>query len=549
MTEAQLLSAAMALYPPSWQSQLEGVLTRLGVQEYLHREIAATRSNFDFESVNNAYAVATAIRIISEICLRATPPFVFRAELELTHRCNLSCTYCKTRLKVGTLENAIDRQQVMDAICRYSTVGCKWIHFNGGEISLIDYVPEAVALAHSKGIRVSATSNGTGDIKFYERLVEAGIGDLHISFDTTDRSMFDKTSRIEGSWSRVRRTLEYLCRDARSVNQEIRVIANLTLHNDALRNLIDTIRFLVDLPVDDVKLQSSRTIEELPDELRNDFCTTLLPQLQSTIVGLKGFALLKARLSSLTRKAIQGSRHDPFRALFGSACEIQCQQHMLRKDGVIAPCFIYMRENYKRPNFALGDINSSLEEWKAKVVSENATRYLTDRTCQNYCPDFIADLNTSAKRLVTGVIDRALQNASERESSVIVGETSVRYSALSNVGLQCGSRCVLIPLWTPDLERSYSCSRLSVSKVIAPTSRAIIASTPKGTFDRLVADKIGYQFVVENGIRCVVDESRNGDEYPKVDVKATVLTRFMGSDGSRRTAILTLPSAIFIGGE
>jgi hypothetical protein len=311
------------------------------------------------------------------------------------------------------------------------------------------------------------------------------------------------------------------------------------------------------LPVDDVKLQSSRTIEELPDKLRSEFSTILLPQLLGKIAKLEGFSLLKARLSSLTQKAIQGSRHDPFRALFGGACEVQCQQHMLRKYGAIAPCFIYMRENYKRADFALGDINSSLEEWKAKAVSENATRYLTARTCQNHCPDFIADLNTSAKRLVSGVIGRALQKASERvlqkaseqADSVTLGETSVQYSMLSNAGLQCDPRCVLIPLWTPDLERSYSSFRSSVSKVIVPTSRAIIASTPGGTFDRLVADKIGHQFIVENGIRCIVDEPKNSDEYSKVDLNATVLTRFMESDGSRRTAILRLPNAIFIGGD
>jgi hypothetical protein len=429
-------------------------------------------------------------------------------------------------------------------------VGCRWIHFNGGEISLIDYVPDAVALAHSKGIRVSATSNGTGDIEFYGRLVRSGIGDLHISFDTVDQSAFDKTSRIEGAWHRVRRTLEYLCRDARSINPGLRVIANLTLHNDAIRNIVETIEFLAGLPVDDIKLQSSRTIEEWPDELREAFIDTSLPRLERAVSAKTGFPLLKARLSSLTQKAIQGSRNDPLRILFGGACEVQCQQHMLRKDGAISPCFIYMRENYKRPDFGLGDIDSALAEWKAKAVAENAARYATDETCRRHCPDFVADLNTSAKRLVSCAIEGALENSGEGAGGTTLGETAVQYSMLSNVGAHRGPRRVLVPLWTPEVERHYYGRGFSGADAILPATRDVVAPAPGGTFDRLVADKVCYQFAIESGIRCLVaDEQKTGGACPMVDAKASVLARYTGGDGRRRTATLRLPKAIQVGGD
>lgn len=394
---------------PAYMSSLVDVLIDHLPEKSLDRfnEILNDDQEFSFESINSDFAIFTAIRILSRIFFERSLPIIIRAEIELTHRCNFRCQYCKARHSEHKNELALKIDKLKELVSNYAYFGCKWLHLNGGEISLLTKVPELVAFAVEKGMKVGISSNGSGKVAFYKNLVAAGTTYLHISFDSASREKFELLSGCPGSWSRVNETIEYLCRDAKKVNPDLFVVANVMLTKDSIFELPTTIDYLLRLGVDDIKLipafdESSldeNKIAILKYRLNNLFLGTTKGKLR----------ILMFRIARLFKEGIHGIRSDSIIINGLNACELCTQQVMLRKDGLYAPCYVYMQSNYKPLSYGMGTIENSIADYCGLASTAQRERYLNDRLCINNCPDMIYRMNHRVQELVYFVLSDILE--------------------------------------------------------------------------------------------------------------------------------------------
>jgi len=384
---------------------------------------------FSFESISNQRIVFTALRILSRIFFHFSEPVIIRGEIELTHRCNFNCRYCKTRLLVSYDEETLDRQDVVSLIRKYSLAGCKYMHFNGGEISVLDYVPDLVSEAVSCRMKVGVSSNGSGPILFYQKLVDAGVSYVHISFDVADRLEFERLSSCPGSWDQVTSTLSFLCKNAKTINPDLFVVANLVLREETLRRLPQTLQYLVDLGIDDIKLLPAFRKDTNLAELEHFFNTLIKPEIDKSLAQAPGFDMLKMRLNRLFPSGIHGLEEGSKQKRSLSACEICTEQVMVRRDGTYAPCYIYMRENYNASTYGMGTVKESLDSYCKKASKSLRNKYSSDQTCVAHCPDMIYSANYKAQELVVNCI-KALIEAYDCDKGLRIGEFEISYKDL-----------------------------------------------------------------------------------------------------------------------
>jgi MoaA/NifB/PqqE/SkfB family radical SAM enzyme len=88
-----------------------------------------------------------------------------------------------------------------EVISELAELGCKKIHFSGGEPMLRPQLPDLVEYASQLGMRVTLTTNGTlVDKVKAKRLVEAGLRGVNVSIDSPIRKMHEKIRGVEGSF-------------------------------------------------------------------------------------------------------------------------------------------------------------------------------------------------------------------------------------------------------------------------------------------------------------------------------------------------------------
>ncbi|NTW00793.1 MAG: radical SAM protein [Oscillochloris sp.] len=143
-------------------------------------------------------AIAEAVELRRAVAdHRAYRPLYVK--IKLIFGCNLRCTMCghwrthrPAPLSVARLHTLIDE---------LADLGCRKIHFSGGEPLLRPQVPELIAHASGRGLRVTLTTNGTlVDKALARQLVEAGLRGVNLSLDSPLRKIHDRVRGIKGAW-------------------------------------------------------------------------------------------------------------------------------------------------------------------------------------------------------------------------------------------------------------------------------------------------------------------------------------------------------------
>ena len=123
-------------------------------------------------------------------------------KIKINYGCNLKCEMCKHWRE--TREPPISMNRFREIISELAELGCKKIHFSGGEPMLRPQLPDLVEHATQLGMRVTLTTNGTLIDKVKaKRLVEAGLRGVNVSIDSPLRKMHEKIRGVEGSFKQT----------------------------------------------------------------------------------------------------------------------------------------------------------------------------------------------------------------------------------------------------------------------------------------------------------------------------------------------------------
>jgi MoaA/NifB/PqqE/SkfB family radical SAM enzyme len=368
--------------------------------------LTGAERTLNYETINpqRAQAIANRFNVIKNYA----DYFVSRLEVVLTERCNMNCVYCHKHKKASENEQRIDKDALKAWILEYARHHCKFVHFTGGEPTLIPYLPELVQLCHSSGMDVSITTNGIASHGLYKDLLEKGLSSIHLSLDAINETVFSSMTGVN--------KFDHLIENARlfksfsSNAHKVKLTLNVCLNPDDIESLAEKLEFFVSLNPDDIKLM---TISSVPyaewHEKKEYYSQVVLPQLLRLLPG-NGYVMLRSRLPRLLDPTIRG-----FHSGKPGRCYLTPEERVIGPDGNYYQCYIYYRENGK----AIGNILQDSFAVQTQNLFESASGCSLNPLCAKYCADITYMANRYIGELVAG-------NMSERPQKADSGDGDVR---------------------------------------------------------------------------------------------------------------------------
>jgi MoaA/NifB/PqqE/SkfB family radical SAM enzyme len=187
---------------------------------------------------------------------RAEPFRPLYVKIKLIFGCNLRCRMCQHWRSARPEQ--LTTARLKDVLGELAELGCRKVHFTGGEPSLRPDLEELVAHAAERGLRVTLTTNATRLTRERARaLVEGGLRGASVSIDGPDAAVHDAVRGVPGAWDEAVEGLKNLRKEARrgklglSINTVVNRLNLMRLDEMpalALRRGVQRLRLL---PVDD----------------------------------------------------------------------------------------------------------------------------------------------------------------------------------------------------------------------------------------------------------------------------------------------------------
>lgn len=298
-----------------------------------------------------------------------------RACFMITGRCNFKCPYCNgsARNEDFTLAQVVD---LLRDLCSHK-IGA--VRFTGGEPTLHRDLPAMVATAWACGIpKIAISTNGSAPPELYRLLVELCANDFSISADCDNPETAAKLSGIPGAWERVRGNIKML-----AALTYVNIGCTVTEENVA--RLPETLRFLGDLGVADIKLATA---------------TSFKGEISGAVLDAIPQALLD-RMPVLRYRVEHYRAGRPVRGLVEGRDSHRC---MWVQDDIVLtpsghhPCIVYPRERGR----AIGPLKSVAEMRADRRAWALAKDTFEDPICKRYCMDIFAECNKRIEDLQGG---------------------------------------------------------------------------------------------------------------------------------------------------
>lgn len=188
-------------------------------------------------------------------------------KIKLLYGCNLRCRMCNHWREARPRQLGTSRlREILDEL---AGMGCRKVHFTGGEPALRPDLEELVAHAAGLGIRPTLTTNGTLFTRARaRRIVEAGLRGVNVSIDSPDAATHDAIRGARGAFGEAVEGLKNLGKEARRGKLAIAVNTVVTRINYASLGGLPRLclrvgaRALRLLPVDDHTGQALRPLPE-----------------------------------------------------------------------------------------------------------------------------------------------------------------------------------------------------------------------------------------------------------------------------------------------
>ncbi len=128
--------------------------------------------------------------------------------VSITDRCNYKCVYCRTGNQ-GALYSELPIEDYLRLIRVFVGLGIEKVRITGGEPLLRHGLPDLLReLArlrslHGEPLDLAVTTNGHLLESMAEPLREAGLGRVTVSMDAVEPSVFQRITRVPGSYDQV----------------------------------------------------------------------------------------------------------------------------------------------------------------------------------------------------------------------------------------------------------------------------------------------------------------------------------------------------------
>ena len=144
-------------------------------------------SNPDGSQMYNVERLQDEAEAFAGAVEQAEPFRPLMVKIKLTWRCNLACEMCDYWRQ--DLPTPLTTDLVTRTLDELAALGCRKVHFSGGEPTLRPDLPDLIAHARRLKLRVTLTTNGTLLTRdLARRLVKAGLNSVCVSIDSPVRS-------------------------------------------------------------------------------------------------------------------------------------------------------------------------------------------------------------------------------------------------------------------------------------------------------------------------------------------------------------------------
>lgn len=185
---------------------------------------------------------------------QGSPPDSLRcAKIKLTPRCNLKCRMCKYWRYERDQE--LGTEEVKGVIGSLKNLGCKKVHFSGGEIFLRDDALEILECACRSISKVNLTSNGTLiDGSLAKRLMRLKINSISLSLDGPDSRIHDRIRGVKGSFKRMLEGISNIAGERNSGKRKTKIRINVVLQRENYRVIPQILELAGQLEAVEVKV-------------------------------------------------------------------------------------------------------------------------------------------------------------------------------------------------------------------------------------------------------------------------------------------------------
>jgi MoaA/NifB/PqqE/SkfB family radical SAM enzyme len=175
------------------------------------------------------------------------PPGPLRcAKVKITSRCNLRCAMCRYWSKER--EETLPTRRWHGIISELAGLGCRKIHFSGGEVLLREDFLDLAEATAAQDIHVNFTTNGTLLEKDVARRIRRiGTHSVSVSLDGPTGRLHDRLRGAEHAFRKAVRAIRWLTADRGRLTVRI----NTVILRENFRRLPQVIRLAGELGVDE----------------------------------------------------------------------------------------------------------------------------------------------------------------------------------------------------------------------------------------------------------------------------------------------------------
>lgn len=296
-----------------------------------------------------------------------------RCELILTDKCNLRCPYCRgMRTDFAGGMGFEEAKNVIDLWAADHLVN---IRFSGGEPTLCSYLGELVAYARNNGVtRVAISTNGTGDLDTYLRLIDFGANDFSVSLDAGCCSIGKMMAGgVSNAWEKASETI-------RQLSRRTYVTVGIVFNEINSSRAVKTVLYANSLSPSDIRIIPSAQYDKAVQSLAD---------LSDDVIGK--YPILKYRINKMREgKHVRGITDTDTRC-----CPLVLDDMAVAK-GWHFPCIIYMREH----GDPIGRVSSHMRQERLAWCRSHNTH--SDPICRKNCLDVCVAYNNRFEELHRG---------------------------------------------------------------------------------------------------------------------------------------------------